>query len=243
MVWRGLLPPCRDGRHGAEKKGADKQGSSQSWPSWEWTFITYLGFISLSETVLVAQLYLTLCDPKDSSVHGILQARTLEWVAISFTRGSSWSRDRTQISCTVGRFFIIWASSQKDGQSSTIQSLEWGWGSGFKVAPSYGRQVGAGGWWVVSSPPYEGLSTGCLSILQTWQLISPRAGNPGGRELGMWFCMSLGRHKPSFHHWGQPTFKWRESDFSFCTESVKEFHTESVKEFFVLVTPCSMRES
>ena len=44
--------------------------------------------------VLVAQLCLTLCDPKDcsmpgSSVHGILQARILEWVAIPFSRGSS----------------------------------------------------------------------------------------------------------------------------------------------------------
>ena len=91
-----------------------------------------------------------------SSVHRVLQARILEWVAISFSRGSSWSRDRTQISCTVGRFFIIWASSQKDGQSSTIQSLEWGWGSSFKVAPSYGWQVGAGWWCVVSTPPHEG---------------------------------------------------------------------------------------
>ena len=51
----------------------------------------------------VAQLHLTLCDPVDCSppgpsVHGILQARILEWVAISFSRGSSWPRDRTQIS-------------------------------------------------------------------------------------------------------------------------------------------------
>ena len=49
------------------------------------------------------QLCLTLCDPADcslpgSSVHGILQARTLEWVAISFSRGSFWPRDRTHVS-------------------------------------------------------------------------------------------------------------------------------------------------
>ena len=47
---------------------------------------------------LVAQSCLTLCDPMDgsppgSSVHGILQARILEWVAIPFSRGSSWPRD------------------------------------------------------------------------------------------------------------------------------------------------------
>ena len=40
-----------------------------------------------------------------SSVHAILQARTLEWVAIPFSRGSSWPRDRTQVSCIAGRFF------------------------------------------------------------------------------------------------------------------------------------------
>ena len=54
----------------------------------------------------VTQLCLTLCDPMDcspqgSSVHGILQARILEWVAMPSSRGSSLPRDRTQVSCTV----------------------------------------------------------------------------------------------------------------------------------------------
>ena len=62
--------------------------------------------------VLVAQSYLILCDPMDCSppgfsVHGILQARVLEWVAIPFSRGSSRSRDRTQVSHIAGRFFTI----------------------------------------------------------------------------------------------------------------------------------------
>ena len=56
--------------------------------------------------VLVAQSCLTLCDPMNcsllgSSVHGTLQARILEWVAISFSRGSSQPRDQTQVSCIV----------------------------------------------------------------------------------------------------------------------------------------------
>ena len=56
----------------------------------------------------VAQSCLTLCDPVDcslpgSSVHGILHARILEWVAISFSRGSSRPRDRTQVSHIAGR--------------------------------------------------------------------------------------------------------------------------------------------
>ena len=56
----------------------------------------------------VTQSCLTLCDPVNcslpsSSIHGIFQARVLEWVAISFTRVSSWPRDRTQVSCTGSR--------------------------------------------------------------------------------------------------------------------------------------------
>ena len=65
----------------------------------------------------VAQSCPTLCDPMDCSlpgsyVHGIFQAKVLEWVAISFSRGSSWPRDRTQISHIVGRCFTIWAIRQ-----------------------------------------------------------------------------------------------------------------------------------
>ena len=44
-----------------------------------------------------------------SSVHGILQARILEWVAIPFSRGSSWLRDQTWVSCIAGRFLSVWA--------------------------------------------------------------------------------------------------------------------------------------
>ena len=45
------------------------------------------------------------CSPPGSSVHGIFQARVLEWVATSFSRGSSWLRDRTWVSCIAGRHF------------------------------------------------------------------------------------------------------------------------------------------
>ena len=55
----------------------------------------------------VAQLCPTLCDPMDCTVHGIFQARILEWVAIPFSRGSSQPRDRTQASHIVERFFIV----------------------------------------------------------------------------------------------------------------------------------------
>ena len=70
-----------------------------------WTFFSYM-----KETVKVARSCPALCSPMDcnlpgSSVHGIPQARVLEWVAISFSRGSSQPGDRTQIYCTAGRFF------------------------------------------------------------------------------------------------------------------------------------------
>ena len=51
-------------------------------------------------------------NPTGSSVHGILQARTLEWVVILFSRGPSQPRDQTQVSCIAGRFFTIWATSE-----------------------------------------------------------------------------------------------------------------------------------
>ena len=48
-------------------------------------------------------------SPPGSSVHGISQARILEWVAIFFSRGSSWPRDWTLVSCLEGEFFYHWA--------------------------------------------------------------------------------------------------------------------------------------
>ena len=52
------------------------------------------------------------CSPPVSSVHGILQARILEWVAIPFSRGSSWPRDRTCVFWIAGRFFIVWVTNE-----------------------------------------------------------------------------------------------------------------------------------
>ena len=78
------------------------------------------GFLTTSATweaqrenkvkVLVVQLCPTLWDPMDcsppgSSVHGLLQARTLEWFAMPSSRGSSRPRDQTQVSHIAGRFF------------------------------------------------------------------------------------------------------------------------------------------
>ena len=52
----------------------------------------------------------TLCDPMDYTVHGILQSRILEWVAVPFYRRSSQPRDWTQVSCIASGFFTSWAT-------------------------------------------------------------------------------------------------------------------------------------
>ena len=67
--------------------------------------------------VLLAQSCPTLwdpmnCSPPGSSVHGILQARIMEWVATAFSRGSSRPRDQIQVSHIAGRFFTIWATRE-----------------------------------------------------------------------------------------------------------------------------------
>ena len=74
----------------------------------------------------VAQSCPTLCDPMDCSLpgfslHGILQARVLEWVAFSFSRGSSQSRDQTQVSHTAGGFFT--AEPQGKPKNTGVGSL------------------------------------------------------------------------------------------------------------------------
>jgi len=72
------------------------------------------------QKVKVTESCLILCDrmdcsPPDSSVHGILQARILEWVAMPFSRGSSQLRESNLISfvsCIAGRFFTVWATRE-----------------------------------------------------------------------------------------------------------------------------------
>ena len=83
----------------------------------EINYLHWSGAICQKVKLTVVQSCLTLCDPMDcsppgSSVHGISQARILEWVAISFSRGSTWPRDQTFISCIAGRFFTVWATRE-----------------------------------------------------------------------------------------------------------------------------------
>ena len=84
-----------------------------------WWLLTKLSILLpwVSMSVLVAQSCPTCCNPMDcsllgSSVHRILQARILGWVAIPFFRRSSWPRDWIQVSCIPGRFFTLWATRE-----------------------------------------------------------------------------------------------------------------------------------
>ena len=81
--------------------------------------------------VKVVQLCPTLYDPMDYIVHGILQARILEWVAFPFSRGSSQPRDRIQVFCIAGRFFTNWAIREaliKKAECQRIDAFElWCW--------------------------------------------------------------------------------------------------------------------
>ena len=77
----------------------------------------------------VTQSCLTLCDPMDCSladfsIHGTFQARILEWVAISFSRGSSWPRDRTWVSRILGSHFTLWATREANFSSYLIEFIK-----------------------------------------------------------------------------------------------------------------------
>ena len=77
----------------------------------------------------VTQSCPTLCNPMDYSlpgsyIHGIFQARVLEWVAISFSRGSPWPRDWIQVSRIAGKRFTIWATREVPLINMVIMMIE-----------------------------------------------------------------------------------------------------------------------
>ena len=89
--------------------------------------LSALAFYGWKGKVLATQSCSTLsdhtdCSPPGSSVHGILQARILEWVAIPFSRGSSWPRDWTWVSCIIGRVFTVWVTRE-----APVYSWWWCW--------------------------------------------------------------------------------------------------------------------
>ena len=85
----------------------------EKWPPWEFPGDPVVRTQHFHcPKVKITQWSSTLCDPMDYTVHEILQARILEWVAFLFSRGSSLPRDRTQFSHIAGRFFTSWATRE-----------------------------------------------------------------------------------------------------------------------------------
>ena len=82
--------------------------------------------------VKVTQSCLTLCNHMNYTVHGILQARILEWVAIPFSKGSSQPRVQTQVSCISGRFFTVWTTREPIGLSGTCSQQHPSWNNCLK---------------------------------------------------------------------------------------------------------------
>ena len=89
--------------HMETQKTLNRQSSREK-EEWSWTSQPFLLWTMESE-VKVAQSCPTLCDPMGCTVHGILQARILGWVAFPFSRGPSQPRDQTRVSCIAGGFF------------------------------------------------------------------------------------------------------------------------------------------
>ena len=128
----------------------------------------------------IAQSCPTLCNPMDCSpassfVHGISQARILEWVAISFPRRSSWPRDRTRISCLAGPFLttpwwlrgkesVCYAGDVGSAPGSGISSAE---GNGNPLQYScLGNSMDRGVWWTT----VHGVSTALQKVGHDWKM-------------------------------------------------------------------------
>ena len=103
-----------------EKKNQQKDQGENQYNGMYYTEQKTFKESSLSVSIVkseVTQLCLTLCDPMDcrlpgSPVHGIFQARVLEWITISFSRESFQSKDSTQLSHIAGRYFTIWSTRE-----------------------------------------------------------------------------------------------------------------------------------
>ena len=123
-----------------------------------------------------------LCDPTDYTVHGILQARILEWVAFPFSRGFSQPRDRTQVSCIAGGFFTSWATREVQ----TVKNLP--------TVPEPRAQ--SLGW---EDPLEKGLAT--HSRILAWRI--PWTEEPGGLQ-------SMGSQRVG-NDWATKTFTFKKN--------------------------------
>ena len=121
MVWEALNWTCNSHLQGASKRKKLEVGHWSLVLNKESSFIylfcvkknTHLNTSRKWKSLSCVQLFVTKdCSPSGSSVHGIPQARILEWVAMPSSRGSAQPRDQTQVSCTAGGLFTIWATRE-----------------------------------------------------------------------------------------------------------------------------------
>ena len=149
--------------------------------------------------VQVAQSCLCLCNPMNYTVHGILQARILEWVAYPFSRGFSRPRNWTRVSCIAGGFFTNWATREAHGLYSSAIFWKGNPWPGLIFLPSCVV------WLSFTASQCEQVFThkavitlctrleiqsprvrGCLGILATLGMWTPLLLLPGGRAWGVW---------------------------------------------------------
>ena len=130
------------------------------------------------------------CCLLGSSIHNISQARILEWVAISFSRGSSQPRDRTQVSCIAGRCFTIWATREQK-----LLSRVWLFVTPWTLSP-----------W---NSPGQNTGVGSHSLLQG---LFPTQGSFPGLLHCMWILYQLShRSSPRILEWVAYPFSSRSS--------------------------------
>ena len=101
-----------------------------------------------------------MSNPMDYTVHGILQARILEWVAFPFSRGSSQPRDQTQVSCIAGWFFTSWATAAAAASSLQLCTT--------LCDPIDGSPPGSCPW----DSPGKNTGVGCHFLLQCMKVKS-----------------------------------------------------------------------
>ena len=97
---------------------------------------SYGHFMVNSMKVEVFHSCLTLCDSLDYAVHGIFQARILEWAAIPFSRESAQPRDQTQVFRIAGRFFTCWATREAQELLETLPNYFPKWPYHFTFSPA-----------------------------------------------------------------------------------------------------------
>ena len=106
--------------------GMEKCAGSKLGKEYNKAVYCYLAYLTYMQSeVKVSQSCSALCNAMDYTVHRILQARILEWIAFPFSRASSQPRDWTQVSCIAGIFFSSWATRGAHMQSISCKMLDW----------------------------------------------------------------------------------------------------------------------